>query len=154
VRAARGFDFSGRIAIKPVATDTPLPFQLRYDVAQRGDDWLTAKAVTANILGANELRVRSSYQLTGLWIPPAVCAELKVGQVLDTDPFVKTTVSVTYVDDQVVTISQRSPRQDFQFTYRKRDGLLVRGQFTERMPITVGVPPMSKVVELELTTVR
>lgn len=154
VRAARGFDFSGRIAIKPVATDTPLPFQLRYDVAQRGDDWLTAKAVTANTLGANELRVRSSYQLTGLWIPPAACAELKVGQVLDTDPFVKTTVSVTYVDDQVVTISQRSPRQDFQFTYRRSDGLLARGCFTELLAPVPGGPAMSKVVEMELANVR
>jgi hypothetical protein len=154
VRAARGFDYRGRITVRPVAVDTPLPFQLRYDVTQRGDDWLTANAVTANTLGANELRVRSSHQLTGLWIPPAACAGLKQGQVLDQDLFVKTTVDVTYVDDQVVTISQRSPRQDFQFTYRKSDGLLARGCFTELLAPVIGGPAMSKVVEMELADVR
>ena len=87
-------------------------------------------------------------------MPPHAYAQLQSGQVLDRDPLTKATVSVTYVDAEVVVITQESPRQTFQFTYRKRDGLLVRGSFTERMPDSVGVPPMSTVVEIELANVR
>lgn len=154
VLQARGFDYRARLTVRPVAVDTPLPFQLGYDVAQRGTGWLVAKLRAPDLLPGMDVRVRSGHQFTGLWVPPEHCARLQPGQVLDRDPVVKTTVSVTYVDADVVTISQQGPRQDFQFTYRKRDGVLARGQFTEHMPITPGAPQMSRVVEMELATVR
>lgn len=154
VQRAQGFDFRGRMRVEPVATDTPLPFALRYDVLQRGDDWLCARQVAADAVPGLDLRVRSSGQLGGLWLPPAAAAGLKVGQVLDRDPLVKTTVSVAYVDAEVVTICQQGPRQRFEFTYRKTDGLLVRGSFVEQLTATPGAPALRKAVDLELAGVR
>lgn len=154
VQQARGFDYRARLTVRPVAVDTPLPFALDYDVAQRGTGWLVARLRAPDLLPGMDLRVRSGHQFTGLWVPPEHCAKLQLGQVLDRDPIVKTTVSVSYVDADVVTIAQLGPRQEFQFTYRKRDGVLARGQFTEHLPITPGAPPMSRVVEMELANVR
>lgn len=154
VKAARGFDYRGQLTVRPVAVDTPMPFRLDYDVVQRSGDWLLARLRAPDLIPGMDLRVRSAHQLTGLWIPPEHCAQLQLGQVLDRDPIVGTTVSVGYVDADSVTLVQQGPRQEFRFTYRKGDGLLARGQFTEQLPITPGAPVMSRVVNIELSNLR
>lgn len=154
VLQARGFDFRGRLSVRPVATDTALPFDLRFDVTQRGDDWFACKLVAADTMPGFETRVRSNHLLTGLWVPPAACEVLQSGQVLDRDPVTKVTVSVAHTDAEHVVLLHQNPRQEFRLTYRKRDGLLVRGDYVEHLSTVPGGPALRKVVELELVNVR
>ncbi len=69
--------------------------------------------------------VTGSAQFGGLWIPPAGLTPLQPGQVLDSDPRTGFTVSVARADPQSVVVSEVSPLQRIEYTYDRKNGLMV-----------------------------
>jgi len=132
----------------------PMPFQLGLKVTRRGADWLQLEVVSASqapgAIPETSVRVSGNRQLCGLWIPPQGLAGLRPGQVIDSDPLTKVVTTVAQVDAQAVVIAQQSPKQRYELTYRRSDGLLARAVFRE----SLGVPGMANVVELQLAGTR
>lgn len=132
----------------------PVPFQLGFEVTRRGASWLQFKVVSGSqgpgALPETSARVSGNQQLCGMWIPPQGLAGLSRGQVIDSDPLTKVVTSVSQVDAQAVVITQQSPKQQFEFTYRRSDGLLARAVLRE----SLGIPGMSNVLEFQFAGTR
>jgi len=142
--------YRGRFLVRqPGAADTAVPFEARLHVERRGPGYIVlAPAPQGGVaLPGIDRRLVGAYQLAGPWVPPAGLGVLKVGQVLDSDPLTLVVTRVRASDERQVVLTQDSPRQRSELTYRRRDGLLQRLVAEERF---ASVPGMSKVVELEL----
>ncbi|MGA2440491.1 MAG: hypothetical protein ABSH08_06010 [Tepidisphaeraceae bacterium] len=61
----------------------------------------------------------------GLWIAPAGLAQLRRGQVVETDQFVGTTTTVSRADDRSVTLTEAGPLHRIDCTYDTSSGILV-----------------------------
>jgi hypothetical protein len=134
-------DYRGSFAVRQMGVPTTAsPFPVNATVKDRGKDWL--------LLGD---KVTGASQLGGAFIPPQGLAALRSGQEIDSDPFTRVVTRVSRKDGQSVTITQSSPRQQFDCTYRLSDGLLVKGTFVESFKYP---PGMANVIELELQSAR
>ncbi len=144
--------YEGQFCVRqPGIPDTPIPFNVQLDVADRGTDWVLFNAsagsqVPQGIPGLST-RMSGRGQLGGLWMPVQGLAALRTGQELDRDPLTRVVTSVGRRDAETVTITQTAPRQQLEFTYRLSDGVLVAGVFTERLPYP---PGMANVLQLRL----
>ena len=152
----QGLDYRGQFCVRQLGVpDTPFPFDVRLEVAERGRDWLLLNASVASHMPGEipgfGTRASGNHQLCGLWIPPKGLAALQPGQELDSDAMTRVLTRVTNKNGESVTITQTSPRQQLDFTYRLSDGLLVASSFAERLG---PVPGMSNVIEFRLTGTR
>lgn len=142
--------YRGRFSVRqPGSVDTVVPFDLRFATAQRGPGFLVLTPILPGgvTLPGIERRLVGAHQLAGPWMPPSALGTLKAGQVLDSDPLTLVVTRVRSSDERQVVLTQDSPRQRSELTYRRRDGLLQRLVAEERF---ASVPGMSKVVELDL----
>ena len=150
-------DYRGFFAVRQQGIpDTPLSFQIAAGVKERGADWLVLDGEVRSAMPGGGLpgfggRACGNRQLCGFWIPVSGLAALRVGQELDSDPLTRVTTRVSHVDAQSVTITQTSPRQQLDYTYRRSDGLLVKGVFAERFTFP---PGMANVIEIHLAGAR
>lgn len=142
--------YRGRFVVRQSgAADTVVPFEAQFRAERRSDGFLllTPAAQGGVSLPGLERRLVGAHQLGGPWIPPSGLATLRPMQELDRDPLTRVTTFVGAVDEREVVLTQDSPRQRGEFTYRRSDGVLRRLVTEERF---TSVPGMSKVVELEL----
>jgi len=150
-------DYQGHFAVRQQGIpDTPFPFSIDVEVKERGHDWLLLDGQVRSGMPGGGLpgfggRATGRQQLCGFWIPVQGLKSLRPGQELDNDPMTKVVTRVNRVDGESVTISQLSPRQQLDFTYRLSDGLLVKGVFAERFTFP---PGMANVLEINLTGAR
>lgn len=150
-------EYQGYFAVRQQGIpDTPLPFGVSIWVKERGADWLLLDGQVRSTTPGSDLpgiggRASGNRQLCGFWIPVQGLKALTGGQELDRDPLTRVVTRVSRLDAQSVTITQSSPRQQLDFTYRTSDGLLVKAVIIDYL----GFPPgMANVREIDLTGAR
>jgi hypothetical protein len=76
----------------------------------------------------------------GHWIDPAQLARLSPGQIIDRDPVIKSTLSVSQANpgpggQSLITLQERAPRFIAEWTYDIRVGVLVRMRVSHPTPL-------------------
>jgi hypothetical protein len=109
----------------------PRPYRATMDVTRRGRTWFQYRAYIENGGIGGLPPVTSQYELVsgiaqigGLWVPPGAGRGLPVGTVLDRNPTLGTTVTVTQNSGNTLTITETGPEHTTKWTYDTATGTL------------------------------
>lgn len=120
-------------------TKSSSPFVLRLNAdltfTERGKRWVQYDQMTQvasppgmpPTMPEQTKLVSGTLQLGGLWLAPDALRELKVGQVIDTDPITKEEIRVRDISAQSVTFTAASRAAGAEATYDRRSGYLIFG---------------------------
>jgi hypothetical protein len=143
--------FRTAAATTPAPPPTPLNFSLEVKAQKTGPDWMMFNATTQGqepgSMPAVETHVNGNAQIAGLWVPAWGLTNLQPGQVIDRDPFTDFVTSVSSLNNEFATITLTGPRQQFDYPYRRTNGMLMRLKTTEFYP---NIPGRSNTLELDL----
>ncbi len=124
--------FEGTYIMAPAGTAVfPRPYRVTMEVTGRGRTWLKYRANIKNGPIAGLPPVTSQYdlisgiaQIGGIWVPPGAGRGLAVGAVLDRNPILGTTVTVTQSSGNTLAINETGPNHTTKWTYDTNTGAL------------------------------